>query len=178
MDFLKGLTRCCFAKRTKPVKRCPVQSLFQRLLTAWHERAIALKAMSFAAVGVVNSVIDFGVFWVAVQYLGLPLIPANVLSWIVAVTNSYVMNSFITFAHESGRKLRWGAYITFLASGVAGLLVNTVTLVVAVGLMPRLIADPTYQLAAAKICAIMASFLVNFSLSNFLVFRKRGPSAG
>ena len=46
-------------------------------------------------------------------------------------------------------------------------------LVVAVGLMPRLIADPVLQLAAAKACAIMASFLVNFSLSYFVVFRRK-----
>ena len=71
--------------------------------------------MSFAAVGVVNSVIDFGVFWIAVQYFGAPLVPANVLSWLVAVSNSYVLNSFITFARESNRELRWHTYAKFLA---------------------------------------------------------------
>ena len=151
----------------------PPPSLLHRLLNAWHERALALKAMSFAAVGVINSVIDFGVFWIAVQYLGAPIVPANILSWLVAVSNSYVMNSFITFARESGRELRWRSYITFLGAGLAGLVVNTTTLVVAIGLMPRLIADPTYQLAAAKACAIAASFLVNFSLSHFIVFKRK-----
>jgi putative flippase GtrA len=151
-----------------------VKSLFRRLIKAWQDRAIALKAVSFAAVGVVNSVIDFGVFWIAVQYFAMPLIPANVLAWVIAVSNSYAMNSFITFAHESNRQLRWRAYATFLGAGLAGLVVNTGTLVTAVALMPRLIDDPTLQLAAAKACAILASFLVNFSLSNFVVFRKRG----
>ena len=152
----------------------PPPSLVQRLLAAWHERALVLKAMSFAAVGVVNSLIDFGVFWIAVQYFGAPIIPANVLSWLVAVSNSYVLNSLITFARESNRELRWHTYATFLGSGLAGLIVNTTVLVVAIGLMPRLIADPTLQLAAAKACAIAASFLVNFSLSYFVVFRRRG----
>ena len=151
-----------------------MKSLFRRLINAWQDRAIALKAVSFAAVGVVNSVIDFGVFWIAVQYFAMPLIPANVLAWVIAVSNSYAMNSFITFAHESNRQLRWRAYATFLGAGLAGLVVNTGTLVTAVALMPRLIDDPTLQLAAAKGCAILASFLVNFSLSNFVVFRKRG----
>ncbi len=155
-----------------------LRTLFQRLLTAWHERAFILKAASFASVGFVNALIDFGVFWVAVQYLGLPLIPANVLSWLVAITNSFVMNSFITFARESGRKLRWRAYITFAGVGLLGLLVNTTTLIVAVNLMPRLLADPVHQLAAAKACAILASFLVNFSLSNFVVFRRRSDTSG
>ena len=101
------------------------QSLFGRLLKAWNERALVLKAASFAAVGVVNSLIDFAVFWVAVQYFGAPIVPANVLSWLVAVSNSYVLNSFVTFARESNRELHWRTYAKFLGSGLAGLIVNT-----------------------------------------------------
>jgi putative flippase GtrA len=153
----------------------PSPSLPDRLLAAWRERALILKAMSFASVGVVNSLIDFGVFWVAVQYFGAPIVPANVLSWLVAVSNSYVLNSFITFARESGRELRWRTYLTFLGAGLAGLIVNTTVLVIAIQLMPRLFADPAWQLAGAKACAIMASFLVNFSISHFVVFRRKQP---
>lgn len=148
--------------------------LSERLLSLWHERALIVKAMSFAAVGVVNSVIDFGVFFVAVQYFGAPLVMANVLSWLVAVSNSYVLNSTVTFARESGRQLRLGTYLKFLVSGLAGLVVNTTVLVLAVQIAPRFIADPALQLAAAKACAIMASFLVNFTLSYLVVFRKKG----
>ena len=39
-------------------------------------------------------------------------------AWLVAVTGSYVMNSSVTFAAESGRKLRWRAYAAFVVSGV------------------------------------------------------------
>jgi len=131
------------------------------------------KAVSFGLVGLVNTGLDFCLFWIAVQEFGLPLIPANVSSWLVAVSGSYVMNTFFTFAAESGRKLRWRAYATFLASGVLGLVANTATLLAAVKLMPLLIANESGQLAAAKLCAIGASFVVNFSLSHFVVFRPR-----
>ena len=57
-------------------------------------------------VGVVNTLIDLGVFLVAYNVFGFPLVPANVLAWLVAVSGSYVMNSFITFAAESGGRLR------------------------------------------------------------------------
>src|ERR1700745_65549 len=77
-----------------------------RLVAVWHERAILLKAVSFGLVGLVNLTIDFAVFSIGYFYFGLPIIAANVLSWIVAVTNSYVLNSRITFAAESGGKLR------------------------------------------------------------------------
>src|SRR5262245_1497943 len=142
----------------------PLDRLQGRLVQAWADRAISLKAASFAVVGVVNTLVDLGIFLVAYNVFGLPLIPANVLAWLIAVSGSYVMNSFITFAAESGRQLRWRDYGAFVASGVAGVIANTTTLVVASYWMPVL---------AAKLLAIVASFAVNFSLSHFVVFRSR-----
>ena len=147
----------------------PLDRLARRLTQAWHERAITLKAASFAVVGVVNTLIDYGVFLAAYYILALPLIPANVLAWAVAVSGSYVMNSFITFAAESGRQLRWRAYGAFVASGIAGVIANTATLVIASLWLP---------VPAAKLIAIVASFAVNFSLSHFVVFRTRHGPAG
>jgi putative flippase GtrA len=148
----------------------PFKSLAARLATAWHERAVLLKAISFGLVGVVNTAIDFLVFWTAYQALGLlPLVPANVLSWFVAVSGSYVMNSFTTFAAESGRQLTMRGYATFVGSGIAGVIANTATLVVAAMFMHVLL---------AKLLAIGVSFLVNFSLSHFVVFRPRRREAG
>jgi putative flippase GtrA len=138
--------------------------LTAKLIAAWHERAIVLKAMSFALVGLVNSAVDFGVFALAYSYFGLPIILANVLSWCVAVSGSYVMNSLTTFAHESGRELRAKAYLGFALSQAAGLVANTATVVFASYFMPVLI---------GKVLAIGVSFLVNFTLSHFIVFRKR-----
>lgn len=139
--------------------------LSDRLIAAWHERAIVLKAMSFAAIGVVNAAVDFAVFSFAYYYLALPIVTANVVAWIVAVSGSYIMNSLTTFARESGRELRAKAYLTFLVSQAAGLVANTATVLVASHFVPVLL---------AKLMAIGASFLVNFSLSHFVVFRKRG----
>jgi putative flippase GtrA len=102
-------------------------SRLERLIAAWHER-LSL-AMSFALVGVVNSAVDFGVFAIAYSYFDLPIILANVLSWCVAVSGSYVMNSLTTFAHESGRELRAKAYFSFALSQAAGLVANTTTVV-------------------------------------------------
>jgi putative flippase GtrA len=140
----------------------PLDYLQRRLAQAWRERALTLKAASFALVGVVNTVVDYGVFLAGYYLLDLPLVPANVLAWLVAVSGSYVMNSYVTFAAESGRRLHWRAYGTFVASGVAGWVANTATLVVASTWM---------SVPLAKLLAIAASFAVNFSLSHFVVFR-------
>jgi putative flippase GtrA len=146
----------------------PLDRLIRRLVRAWEERAIVLKAASFAGVGVINSLVDFGVFLAAFYVLKLPLIPANVLAWLVAVSGSYVMNSYVTFAAESGRQLRWRAYLAFVASGIAGVITNTTVLVIASYWVP---------IVLAKLLAIGASFLVNFALSHFVVFRPRAGQA-
>jgi putative flippase GtrA len=142
----------------------PLQNLLDRLTVAWHERAVALKAISFALVGVVNTAIDFSVFWTTARFLGWPLVPANVLAWLVAVSFSYAMNSMLTFGPESGRTLRWRDYATFAASGVAGMVASTATLFALSYVMPVL---------AAKLLSILVSFVVNFSLSHFVVFKAR-----
>ena len=143
-----------------------VQNIAARLTKAWHERAVALKALSFGVVGLVNSAVDFAVFSFAYYYLGLPIIAANTLAWLVAVTGSYVMNSTITFAAESGRKLGMKRYFGFALSQVAGFLANTAT----VWCLVELAHVPAW---GAKVVAIAVSFAVNFSLSHFVVFRAR-----
>ena len=145
-----------------------IKSVFNRLSVAWHERAIALKAISFALVGVVNTAIDFSVFWTVVEFLRWPLVPSNVLAWLVAVSFSYAMNSFTTFGPESGRVLRWRDYGTFIASGVAGMVSSTATLFALSFVLPVI---------GAKLISILVSFVVNFALSHFVVFRARPPRA-
>jgi putative flippase GtrA len=164
-------------------------AILGRLTAAWRDRAVSLKAVSFAMIGVANTVVDYGVFLLARAALSgssaaaraidaivaychcgndtsVSLIVANLISWIVAVTGSYILNSSITFAAESGRILTWRAYGTFLASGIVGWLANTATLLVGA----QILLLPVWM---AKAIAILASFAVNFSLSHFVVFRPR-----
>src|SRR5467141_2831883 len=149
------------------------------------------KAVSFALIGVINVAVDTSMFLLSYSYLRshaaalhpldafaqwcactsrdtLVLVTANVIAWVVAVSGSYAMNSFITFAAESGRRLRWRDYGTFVASGILGVIASTTVLVVAAQFMPVL---------PAKGCAILASFAFNFSMSHFVVFRPRGKAA-
>ena len=143
---------------------------FKHLFATLGGRLFLGQAASFATIGVVNTLVDFGVFLLAITFLTSSLVTANVLSWTVAVTGSYVMNSFITFAAESGRRLRMQAYVGFVGSGIAGLIANTATLLIAAKLL-------LLPVVLAKVLAIGASFLVNFSLARFVVFRPRPTPA-
>jgi len=153
--------------------------------------AILRKAFSFAMIGLVNTAVDAAIFFLAYGWAishegpvrlltglaelcncGSPanvtLVVCNLFSWFVAVTGSYIMNSTITFAAETGRRLTWRAWAAFLGSGVLGAIANTTTLVVAAQFIP---------VWAAKGCAILVSFLFNFSMSHFVVFRPRAVHA-
>jgi putative flippase GtrA len=147
-----------------------LDDLRRRFLPTWLDRALVVKAVSFALIGCVNATVDFVVFSIGHLYFGLPIIPANLISWCVAVTNSYVLNSMITFAKESGRRLSFKSYITFAATQGGGLVANTVTVFFASYLVHVLI---------AKVLAIGASFVVDFTLSHLIVFRGRAePNVG
>jgi putative flippase GtrA len=152
-------------------------------------RGLSTKAFSFAVIGVLNTAVDYVVFLgaralymhiavalsaftslAAICRCGAPetmlLIAANVTSWLVAVSGSYVLNSTITFAAESGRTLRWRDYAVFVVTSIAGLIANTATLVAAA----QLLLMPVWL---AKALAVLASFVVNFALSHLVVFRPR-----
>src|ERR1700689_1861347 len=94
-----------------------------RLLIAWRTRALSLKAVAFGLVGVVNSVVDYCVFLLAraafdssaaalAAFASLSvlcdcgstatftLIAANTAAWLVAMTGSFLVESFFTFCAE------------------------------------------------------------------------------
>jgi putative flippase GtrA len=192
MTKLTGLARSAGRdmRKTAMAPPSPPDSARAKLKGAWRDRALSLKAISFGLIGVVNTAIDYGFFLLARAALArssaavsffasladachcgrpetLLLIAANMMSWIVAVSCSYIMNSSITFAAESERKLRWRDYFTFVVSGIAGLIANTAILV----FVAQILLLPVWL---AKGFAVLASFIVNFSLSHLVVFRVRG----
>ena len=122
----------------------------------------------FCLIGVANTAIDAAVFFSAVTLLGLSLLLSNILAWAVAVQFSYLMNGRFTFRRQTqGTVMQAGAsslvrYGRFVLSNLTGLVVATLTLLIAEAFMP---------LIWAKLCAIVAGLVVNFALSKFYVFR-------
>ncbi len=131
-------------------------------MLALRKDPVVRKAISFAIVGSVNSLLDLGIFSIAWIVLGLSPLLANVLAWFIAVSGSYVMNCLTTFAAESGRKVELRTYVGFVGSGIGGLLAGTCVLFVAAMFVPVL---------AAKLMALVVSFALNFSMSHLVVFR-------
>ncbi|HKS62543.1 MAG TPA: GtrA family protein [Xanthobacteraceae bacterium] len=147
----------------------PLENLRTRLTDAWQRRAVSLKALSFATVGLVNTAVDATVFFLMLGFVTSSLVVANVSAWLIAVTGSYVMNSFTTFSAETGGRLRLKDYAGFVGSGLVAVTATTITVVLAANYLP---------IWAAKGVAILVSFVVNFSITHFVVFRARPDAAG
>src|SRR3954462_9061641 len=126
----------------------PIASLAERLAGAWRERAVALKALSFALVGLVNTAVDATIFFLLLAYVTPSLVVANVGAWFIANTGSYVMNSFTTFSAETGGRLSARHYAGFVGSGIVAVTASTITVVVAAKFVP---------VWAAKAIAILVS---------------------
>lgn len=64
--------------------------------------------------------------------------------------------------------LRRKDYLNFVASGILGVIATTTTLVVLSNFIP---------VYAAKLASILAGFIVNFTMSHFVVFRSKPPTS-
>jgi putative flippase GtrA len=126
-------------------------------------RTLANQMFRFGLVGFVNAGVDAAVFFLALATLTSSLVVANSCAWIVAVSCSYLLNSRFTFA-ENNRALGLAAYLMFAATQVGGFVANTAVL---------LLTAPYVPLLVAKILAIGAGFVVNFTLARMIVFRAR-----
>ncbi len=134
------------------------------------------KIMSFGMIGAVNAVVNTGIFFLLLHYLLEPmdmeenrpaLAAANVAGWAVAVTNSYLLNTKFTFAEQTGGKLNLTNYFRFVGAGLLGVTTETLVLLVAREFIPS-----DYNTEIAKILSIGAAFVVNFSATRFLVYRR------
>src|SRR5262245_17672936 len=57
----------------------------------------ARRPVIFALVGCVNTSIDFTVFAILTEVVGVPPLSANVASFLMGATNSFIMNGMLTF---------------------------------------------------------------------------------
>lgn len=130
-------------------------------------RALLKQIFSFGLIGFVNAGVDAAVFFAALHTVTDNLIVANVCAWVVAVTCSYFLNSRFTF----GKTPQFKDYLFFAGTQVGGLIAGTTVLLLAAKLLTPIAQNPQVVLVLAKIIAIGAGFVVNFTLARFLVFR-------
>lgn len=121
--------------------------------------------LTFCTIGIVNTAVDFIAFFLVIEFLSADKVVANLFAWFVAVQLSYVMNSRFTF-REPSHQLNFKALAKFMLSGIVGLVVSTISL---------LILNQFMDLMLAKLISIFIGLLFNFTLAKYFVFAKASP---
>lgn len=131
--------------------------------------------IKFSIVGVTNTAIDFGVLnllmWMTGIYKGKTIFLLNSISFLVAVTNSYIWNRIWTF--KSKERNIAGQFFQFLIISIIGILINGG---IVYGISTFI--SPVFGLSApvwaniAKAVATAVSLIWNFIGYKFIVFKK------
>tara|TARA_R110001592_G_scaffold16881_18_gene71787 strand:- start:5211 stop:5615 length:405 start_codon:yes stop_codon:yes gene_type:complete len=116
----------------------------------------------FTVVGVVNTLIDFTVFFILHNMFGVMFIIAHVAAFFVALTNSFYFNAIWTFKNLKRDQLV-KQILSFVAIGVIGLVLSTATI---------FIANQFMWVYFAKLVAMVVSFLWNYIGSWLFVFKE------
>ncbi|MER8691323.1 GtrA family protein [Mesorhizobium opportunistum] len=79
------------------------------------QRSTGSKIVRFAIVGLVNTAIDLAGFFLLLK-LHVPPLPANIVSWSIAVVFSFVANGFWSFERNRAIRLH-DAFLRFVSLG-------------------------------------------------------------
>ncbi len=141
-----------------------------------HHRVRFREIVLFVSVGVLNTVVDFAVLNLLIVFThrdqGGWLLVFNVLSFLAAVLNSYVLNGRFTF-RSSGPADSW-RFIRFVMVNAVGLIINSITVLalspVFGGLVSTLIA-----INVSKALATLLSLCWNYFAIKRWIFRAEIP---
>ena len=133
------------------------------------------EVVKFAVVGVLNTLVDMGVFAVLNTLLGVNILVAQFFAYTAGIVNSYLFNSNWTF---KGSKTK-SEVIRFVVLNLLTLLISMMSIKYFEGLIQidALFGIPfTAKMNAfvAKICTVVFTLIINFIGSKFWVFKKAG----
>ncbi len=115
----------------------------------------------FSVVGAFNTVIDFSVFFILNDIVGIGFIFAHICAFFVALANSFVFNALWTFKNLKRDQLV-KQISAFIVIGLIGLMLSTLTIYIA-GLYTNVY--------IAKVLAMFVSFSWNYIGSWLFVFK-------
>jgi putative flippase GtrA len=125
---------------------------------------IVRQMFSFGLVGVLGFLVDAGVLYVAL-YGGLGLYAGRAVSYMTAVSATWVLNRRYTFERASGRN-RLHEWARFVISQLSGATINLGMYALLVHMSPLVARYPIIGVAVGSVSGL----LVNFSVARAYVF--------
>ena len=129
----------------------------------------------FGAVGTMNAFLDFGIInllsLIFKIYAGSWLALFNVISGMVAITNSYLLNKFWSFGHKE--PVQWKEIARFICVTLGTVFISTFLVYILTTVIgaPQSISEPLWE-NIAKIIAVPVTLLLNFVGYKYFVFKR------
>lgn len=117
----------------------------------------------YSVIGLTSVVLDFSIFFILSQILGVNYLIANIISSLVGISNSFLWNTLFNFKISD---FFWHRFLCFYAVGLAGLALSSGLLYVFIGLLglPAVI---------VKFGSLVIIVIVQFNLNKYLTFREQ-----
>jgi len=130
----------------------------------------------FIVIGVLNTAIDFAILnflmWWTGIYDGKQIILLNVISFSIAVINSYFWNKFWTFRDRDNVDAK--EFSQFIAVTLVGLIINSsIVYLITTFIDPMFGMNKELWANFAKVMATGLSLIWNFVGYKFIVFKRR-----
>lgn len=119
--------------------------------------------VKFCFVGAINTILDIVFYYIFTRFFTLHFLLANMLSFLIAVSNSFFLNKSFTFKVKESKKYD---YLKFTLVSIIGLLITEIVLFASVHYLGLL---DLY----GKVLAIFFTVIWNFFASKFFVFKDR-----
>lgn len=130
------------------------------------------KFLLFAIAGGAGFVVDTAVLYALKGMLGL--YGARVVSFLVAVATTWIINRTLAFRQQAAGVPLWREFLHYLGAMILGGAVNYAVYALVVALLPLAAEQPVIGVAAG----VAAGMFVNFFLADKLVFRTRRGASG
>jgi putative flippase GtrA len=123
--------------------------------------------LKFALVGVIGFCVDASVLLLAVRWLPINLYEGRIISFLAAVTVTWILNRTFTFQRPKTQSylMEW---VRFASSNAVGGLINYATYAWLIAAVVPIRHMPPVAVA----CGSLAGMIVNFSMMKLFVFRK------
>lgn len=125
--------------------------------------------LRFAAVGVINTLIDMGLLFTLTS-AGLPTIGANVVSTSCAFIFSFFANRTFTFHATSSTKQQFVLFVIITLFGLWVL--QNIVIWIITSLLATSTLEGNFSLLLAKLLAISVSLVWNYTMYSRFVFKR------
>jgi putative flippase GtrA len=127
--------------------------------------------IKFAVTGGLGTVTNLILFFLFADLLRFPEIPVSAGCFVVAGFQNYLINHFWSFRNiTGGKKASFSGWLKFFAGSLLGLAVNILVMKAVIVYF-----NPPFKFIGQG-CGIASGMVINFFISKYFVFKKKGEN--